>query len=229
MSESKFILRIVLCHHFALSLRLGLSLTLTLRTLTLLCSVGLLVNRSQSRSLSSRCTGCFSMQASPQSGIRVIRYRRALPSQPTATASQGIISSSWGAGKAMLWMSTLTNAKNPTTSPRFSVSTLSFSLPFTNLSGVATLTPNSLSSFVSLPATVVWPVETCREIVARFNKAGRPSKAIVIAKRKLVVRVVNPVANESARQMTRVLLQHLEPPSRQRPSNISSLYLPPAL
>ena len=103
---------------------------------------------------------------------RDILYGRAPLSPLTAMASQGLTSSSWDAGKATPWTSTLMNAKSLTISGKSSVSTPSFSPLFTNLSGIVDGHANSLGLLVLLHAPAAWPVETCREASLNHKAAA---------------------------------------------------------
>src|SRR6266496_4763941 len=126
------------------------------------------------------CIICFSMLTFQLLVTRDILYERALLSPLITTASQGLTSSSWDAGKVTSWTSTLMNVKSLIISGKSSISTSSFSLLFTNLSGIVDDYTNSLGLLFLFHVLTVWPVETCREMSLNHKAAAIHQKAFSI-------------------------------------------------
>src|SRR5947207_263218 len=118
------------------------------------------------------CTTCFSMLAFQLLVTRDILYRRAPLSPLTATASQGLTSSSWDAGKATPWTSTLTNIKTLTISFIASLSSPRLLLRFPNLFYFVDGQANSLCSLLRCICSAARPVKTCREASLNYKAAA---------------------------------------------------------
>ena len=176
MSAPRYISRILLTHRYALSQLSELSSLVIQSPRSPRYLPALTVNRFLNHSLFSRCGNSSSTRVSQPSATQDIHHEKGLQSQPIAMASPSTMSSSWDGGKAMPSMFTSMNVKNLIIFRKFSFSTRNSSLLlFTNLSGIIDGLAK-LSSYLRSPhTTVVWPVETCREIsliqkLRRFTK-----------------------------------------------------------
>src|SRR5579859_2713901 len=113
------------------------------------------------------------MRASPRLGIRVTPCGKALLSPLTAMGSHITISNYSGGGKATQSTSTSTNGESRNECTSSSSSTPNSSpQSFTKLSGLDghAITPSIIP--LSQHASVVWPIETCREIFAPSSSSS---------------------------------------------------------
>ncbi len=165
MSAPKSTSHILLIHHYAPSQLSGLSSLVIQSPHSPRYLPAPLVIHFLSHSLFSRCGNSSSTRVYQPWTTQDIHYGKERQSQPTATASPSTTSSCWDSGKAMPWTSTSMNVKNLIIFKKSSISTPnSFLLLFTNLSGISMVTQTSPHALISPHITIIWPVETCREI-----------------------------------------------------------------
>src|SRR5271169_4616525 len=144
-----------------------------------------MVNHSPSLSLFSRCVNCFSMPAYQLSVILVTLYVKALLSRQTVMASPNMISSSWGVGKVTQLTFTSTNVNNLIIFKKFSTS-IHNSSPLSLTNSLAQRLHTLLLPSFSYYATIMWPVETCREI--SLIQSGDSPRMDSLHKKPLILR-----------------------------------------